>query len=66
MQGIRCEAVVYITRLTAEETTPQDLLARVRGHWRIEHTHWPRGSPRCAQDSRHALQLLDLACLSPG
>ena len=38
----RCEAVLYITSLTAEETTPQDLLAHVRGHWRIEHAHWLR------------------------
>jgi len=38
----RCEAVLYITSLTADETTPQDLLAHVRGHWRIEHTHWLR------------------------
>ena len=38
----RCEAVLYITSLNAEETTPQDLLAHVRGHWRIEHTHWLR------------------------
>jgi predicted transposase YbfD/YdcC len=38
----RCEAVLYITSLAAEDTTPQDLLAHVRGHWRIEHTHWLR------------------------
>jgi predicted transposase YbfD/YdcC len=38
----RCEAVLYITSLTADDTTPQDLLAHVRGHWRIEHTHWLR------------------------
>jgi predicted transposase YbfD/YdcC len=38
----RCEAVLYITSLPADETTPQDLLAHVRGHWRVEHTHWLR------------------------
>jgi predicted transposase YbfD/YdcC len=38
----RAEAVLYITSLTAEEATPQDLLAHVRGHWRIEHAHWLR------------------------
>ena len=35
----RCETVLYITNQTAEDTTPQDLLAHVRGHWRIEHSH---------------------------
>ncbi len=38
----RAEAVLYITSLTAEEATPEDLLAHVRGHWRIEHAHWLR------------------------
>jgi predicted transposase YbfD/YdcC len=37
-----CEAVLYITSLAADETTPQDLLAHVRGHWRVEHAHWLR------------------------
>jgi predicted transposase YbfD/YdcC len=37
-----CEAVLYITSLNADETTPQDLLAHIRGHWRVEHTHWLR------------------------
>jgi predicted transposase YbfD/YdcC len=36
----RCEAVLYITSLAADDTTPEDLLAHVRGHWRIEHAHW--------------------------
>jgi hypothetical protein len=35
-----CEAVLYITSLDAEDATPGDLLAHVRGHWRIEHAHW--------------------------
>jgi len=34
------EAVLYITSLAAEDATPQDLLAFIRGAWRIEHTHW--------------------------
>ena len=38
----RCEAVLYITSLSADETTPDDLLAHVRGHWRVEHMHWLR------------------------
>jgi predicted transposase YbfD/YdcC len=38
----RCEAVLYITSLPADETTPEDLLAHVRGHWRVEHAHWLR------------------------
>lgn len=37
-----CEAVLYITSLGADETTPEDLLAHVRGHWRVEHAHWLR------------------------
>jgi hypothetical protein len=42
----RCEAVLYITSLSAEETTPEDLLAHVRGHWRVEHMHWRRDLER--------------------
>jgi hypothetical protein len=38
----RCEAVLYITSLSPDETSPADLLAHVRGHWRIEHAHWLR------------------------
>jgi predicted transposase YbfD/YdcC len=37
-----CEAVLYLTSLSADETTPEDLLAHVRGHWRVEHAHWLR------------------------
>jgi hypothetical protein len=32
----RVEAVLYIASLAADQTTPEDLLAHVRGHWRIE------------------------------
>ena len=38
----RCEAVLYITSLAAEDAPPEDLLAHVRSHWRVEHTHWLR------------------------
>jgi len=38
----RAEAVLYLTSLTADQTTPEDLLAHVRGHWRVEHAHWLR------------------------
>jgi predicted transposase YbfD/YdcC len=38
----RAEAVLYLTSLGAGETTPADLLAHVRGHWRAEHAHWLR------------------------
>ena len=37
-----CEAVLYITSLAAEDATPEDLLAHVRGHWTVEHLHWLR------------------------
>jgi predicted transposase YbfD/YdcC len=37
-----CEAVLYITSLDAEDTTAEDLLAHVRGHWTAEHLHWLR------------------------
>ncbi len=37
-----CEAVLYITSLAACDTTPEDLLSHVRGHWQVEHTHWLR------------------------
>ena len=37
-----CEAVLYITSLAAGDASPEDLLACVRGHWTVEHLHWPR------------------------
>jgi predicted transposase YbfD/YdcC len=37
-----CEAVLYITSLTAGDATAEDLLAHVRGHWTVEHLHWLR------------------------
>jgi predicted transposase YbfD/YdcC len=36
------QAMLYITSLTAEQASPADLLAYVRGHWRVEVTHWIR------------------------
>ena len=38
----RAESVLYLTSLAADKTTPEDLLAHVRGHWRVEHAHWLR------------------------
>ena len=38
----RAEALLYLTSLAEDETTPEDLLAHVRGHWRVEHAHWLR------------------------
>ena len=38
----RAEAILYLTSLAEDETTPEDLLAHVRGHWRVEHAHWLR------------------------
>jgi predicted transposase YbfD/YdcC len=37
-----CEAVLYLTSLADTETSPEDLLAGVRGHWRVEGLHWLR------------------------
>jgi predicted transposase YbfD/YdcC len=38
----RCEAVLYVTSLAEDDATAEDLLAHVRGHWRVEHVHWLR------------------------
>jgi predicted transposase YbfD/YdcC len=38
----RAESVLYLTSLPDGGTTPEDLLAHVRGHWRVEHAHWLR------------------------
>jgi predicted transposase YbfD/YdcC len=37
-----CEAVLYVTSLAAADTSPDDVLACVRGHWRVEQLHWLR------------------------
>jgi predicted transposase YbfD/YdcC len=37
-----CEAVLYLTSLTAADASPEDLLAHIRGHWTVEHLHWLR------------------------
>jgi predicted transposase YbfD/YdcC len=37
-----CEAVLYLTSLAAADASPEDLLARIRGHWTVEHLHWLR------------------------
>ena len=36
------QAMLYVTSLTAEQASPADLLAHVRGHWTVEVTHWVR------------------------
>ena len=38
----RAESVPYLTSLAAADATPEDLLAFIRGHWRVEHAHWLR------------------------
>jgi predicted transposase YbfD/YdcC len=38
----RAESVLYLTSLAMDEATPEDLLAFIRGHWRVEHMHWLR------------------------
>lgn len=37
-----CEAVLYLTDLAGDQTSPADLLAHIRGHWGIEQLHWLR------------------------
>jgi predicted transposase YbfD/YdcC len=37
-----CEAVLYVTSLDAAAASPADLLALIRGHWRVEGLHWLR------------------------
>ncbi|MGH3749165.1 MAG: ISAs1 family transposase [Micromonosporaceae bacterium] len=37
-----CEAVLYLTDLAHDQTSPADLLAHIRGHWGIEQLHWLR------------------------
>lgn len=37
-----CEAVLYLTDLACDQTSPADLLAHIRGHWGIEQLHWLR------------------------
>jgi predicted transposase YbfD/YdcC len=56
----RCEAVLYITSLTPDETTPEDLLAHVRGHWRVEHAHWRRDLERRQITHPHRKRTPDL------
>lgn len=36
------QAMLYVTSLTPDQTTPADLLAYVRGHWTVEALHWVR------------------------
>lgn len=34
--------MLYVTSLTAQQASPADLLAYVRGHWSVEVLHWIR------------------------
>lgn len=36
------QAMLYVTSLSAEQASPADLLAHIRGHWTVEATHWVR------------------------
>ncbi len=36
------QAMLYVTSLTADQASPADLLAYVRGHWTVEALHWVR------------------------
>lgn len=36
------QAMLYVTSLTADQASPADLLAYVRGHWTVESLHWVR------------------------
>jgi predicted transposase YbfD/YdcC len=46
------QAMLYVTSLTAEQASPADLLAYVRGHWSIETLHWIRDVV-FAEDASH-------------
>ena len=49
-----CEAVLYVAdALAAGDTTPEDLLAHVRSHWQVEHTHWLRNVVWNKDESAH-------------
>src|ERR1019366_10421774 len=47
----RAEAALYITSLAADEATPEDLLAHVRGHWRVGDTTPLRDAMRKEEQS---------------
>lgn len=46
------QAMLYVTSLTADQASPADLLAYVRGHWTVEVLHWIR-DVTFAEDSSH-------------
>lgn len=46
------QAMLYVTSLTAEQASPADLLAYVRGHWTVESLHWVR-DVTFAEDASH-------------
>lgn len=44
--------MLYVTSLTADQASPADLLAYVRGHWTVESLHWIRDVV-FAEDASH-------------
>jgi len=46
------QAMLYVTSLTADQASPADLLAYVRGHWTVETLHWVR-DVTFAEDASH-------------
>jgi predicted transposase YbfD/YdcC len=46
------QAMLYVTSLTADQASPADLLAHVRGHWTVESLHWVRDVV-FAEDASH-------------
>lgn len=46
------QAMLYVTSLTADQASPADLLAYVRGHWTVEALHWVR-DVTFAEDASH-------------
>lgn len=46
------QAMLYVTSLTADQASPADLLAYVRGHWTVESLHWIRDVV-FAEDASH-------------
>jgi predicted transposase YbfD/YdcC len=47
------QAMLYVTSLDADQASPVDLLAYVRGHWSIEVLHWIR-DVTYREDASHA------------
>ncbi len=60
------QAMLYVTSLSAEQASPADLLAHIRGHWTVEATHWVRDVTYGEDASRvrtgNAPRIADLDC----